>query len=381
MPDEVHVFLLAGEPSGDRLGADLMRQLSARAKVRVSGVGGPLMVSAGMPTLFPMDELAVMGWMDVLPRLPSLLWRVRQVADAIIRTRPDVTVLIDAQVFSNLVAKRLRKVGYDRPVLLYVAPAVWGWKSERAEKIRPLYDEVLAVLPFEPAVMDRLNGPPTTYVGHPAVDAIASRERQPERGPLLLLPGSREGELRRHLPLMRAVAERFANHPRVSGLILPTLSSIEPRIAREVSRWSVPVTVVSGTDGRRAAFQDAIAAMAVTGTVTLELALAGVPMVTVYLGDPGQMRLFLKYRPKYVSLPNALLDRPLVPEMLHVVADPAGAAAHLEKILDAGGAEDQIKGFAEIRELMRQGLPGTPVIDPAERVLAQAARQRPAIGS
>src|SRR5690606_18118444 len=134
-------------------------------------------------------------------------------------------------------------------------------------KIKPLYDEVLAVLPFEPAVMKRLGGPPTTYVGHPAVDAIAARSTVPERGPLLLLPGSREGELRRHLPLMRALAERLASHPRVSKFVLPTLSSIEPRIAREVNRWPVPVSVVSGTDARRGAFANAIAAMAVTGTV------------------------------------------------------------------------------------------------------------------
>jgi lipid-A-disaccharide synthase len=147
-----------------------------------------------------------------------------------------------------------------------------------------------------------------------------------------------------------------------------------------VNRWPVPVPIVSDGEARRAAFRDAVAAMAVTGTVTLELALGGVPMVTVYLGDPGQMRLFLKYRPKYVSLPNALLDRPLVPEMLHVVADPSGAAAHLEKILDAGDAEDQLIGFAEIRELMGRGLPGNAVVDPADRVLARAG-QRPAIGS
>lgn len=380
MPEPLRLFVLAGEPSGDRLGADLINRVAAKSRLDVIGVGGPLMTDAGLSSLFPMDELSVMGWADVLPRLPKLLWRVRQVADAIIRARPDVTVLIDAQVFSNLVAKRLRKAGYDRPVMLYVAPAVWGWKSERAAKIKPLYDEILAVLPFEPAVMERFGGPPTTYVGHPAVNSIAARPALPERGPLLLLPGSREGELRRHLPLMRELAQRFADHPRVSGLVLPTLPSIEPRIAREVNRWPVPVTIVSDGEARRAAFRDAVAAMAVTGTVTLELALGGVPMVTVYLGDPGQMRLFLKYRPKYVSLPNALLDRPLVPEMLHVVADPSGAAAHLEKILDAGDAEDQLIGFAEIRELMGRGLPGNAVVDPADRVLARAG-QRPAIGS
>jgi len=163
--------------------------------------------------------------------------------------------------------------------------------------------------------------------------------------------------------------------------VLPTLASIEPRIAREVSTWPVPVTIVSGVEGRRGAFRNAVAAVAVTGTVTLELALAGVPMVTVYLGDAGQMNLYLKYRPKFASLPNALLDRALVPEMLRVVADPDATAANLETILRASGADEQLQGFAEIRDLMRSGLPGAPVVDPAERVLDWAKRQRAVIGS
>jgi lipid-A-disaccharide synthase len=374
MSDPLRLFVLAGEPSGDKIGADLLRRLKARTELELSGVGGTDMIAAGLTSLFPMSELAVMGWADVLPRLPKLLWRVRQVANAILNSRPEVVVLIDAQVFSNLVARRLHKAGYTRPVLLYVAPAVWGWKSERAAKIKPLYDEVLAVLPFEPAVMARLGGPPTTYVGHPAVAAIEARETVPERGPLLLLPGSREGELRRHLPLMRDLAVRFANHSRVDGLILPTLSAIEARVAREVGAWPTPVRVVSGAEARREAFRAAAAAVAVTGTITLEMALAGVPMSTVYIGDRGQKNLFLKYRPKFVALPNALLDEMLVPELLALEPDADAAAANLESVLTPEGTAKQMAGFARIRELMRAGLPGAPVVDPAERVLARAGR-------
>jgi lipid-A-disaccharide synthase len=374
MSDPLRLFVLAGEPSGDKIGADLLRRLKARTELELSGVGGTDMIAAGLTSLFPMSELAVMGWADVLPRLPKLLWRVRQVANAILNSRPEVVVLIDAQVFSNLVARRLHKAGYTRPVLLYVAPAVWGWKSERAAKIKPLYDEVLAVLPFEPAVMARLGGPPTTYVGHPAVAAIEARETVPERGPLLLLPGSREGELRRHLPLMRDLAVRFANHSRVDGLILPTLSAIEARVAREVGAWPTPVRVVSGAEARREAFRAAAAAVAVTGTITLEMALAGVPMSTVYIGDRGQKNLFLKYRPKFVALPNALLEEMLVPELLALEPDADAAAANLESVLTPEGTAKQMAGFARIRELMRAGLPGAPVVDPAERVLARAGR-------
>lgn len=373
MADPRRLFVLAGEPSGDKIGADLIRRLKSRTSVELSGIGGTDMVAEGLSSLFPMSELSVMGWADVLPRLPRLLWRVRQVAQAILRSRPDVVVLIDSQVFSNLVASRLRKAGYDRPVLLYVAPAVWGWKPERAAKIKPLYDEILAVLPFEPAVMAKFGGPPTTYVGHPAVAAIESRTTVPDRGPLLLLPGSREGELRRHLPLMGELARRFASHPRVETLVLPTLTAIENRVRREVATWPVPVQVVAGTEARRHAFRNAIAAMAVTGTITLELALAGVPMATVYVGDRGQRNLFLKYRPKFVALPNALLERMLVPELLLTAPDADGAAADLARVLDPVVAAMQVNGFGEICQLMTDGLPGAPVADPAERVLTHAS--------
>lgn len=381
MPDPLKLFVLAGEPSGERIAADLVERLRARVPLELSGVGGAELEALGLRTLFPMRELAVMGWVDVLPRLPRLLWRVRQVADAIYSSRPDVTVLVDAQVFSTLVAKRLRRRGYDRPVLLYVAPAVWAWKSERAPKLKPLFDEVLAVLPFEPRVMTELQGPPTTYVGHPALARIPLRAERPRRGPLLLLPGSREGELRRHLPLMRAIAERFTDHPAIDGFLLPTLSSIERRVAAAVNRWPVPVQVVTGEAAKLDAFGRAVAAVAVTGTVTLELALAGVPMVTAYAADAGQANLYLKYRPKFASLPNALLDRSLVPEILGVGVDARRVTEALLPLLEGDAAAEQIEGFAEIRRLMRDGLPGAPVADPADRVLALVPRYRALIGT
>lgn len=321
-----------------------------------------------------------MGWADVLPRLPLLLWRVRQVAAAIAHAQPDVTVLIDSQVFSMLVARRLRQLGYRRPVLLYVAPAVWAWKPDRAATIAPLFDEILAVLPFEPRTMAELGGPMTSYVGHPAVARIAARKAQPERGPLLLLPGSREGELRRHLPIMRALAKRFAGHPAVSGLVLPTVSTIADRVKETVATWGTPVAVISAQDEKAEAFSNAVAAAAVTGTVTLELALAGVPMVTTYVADGGQAKLYRKYRPKFAALPNILLDRPLVPEILDVRGD-AGRVGHALAELIQTGIPAQRAGLAEIRTLMIEGLPGIGRADPAERVLAWAGRQREPVGT
>lgn len=374
MTDPLKLFILAGEPSGDRVGADLVERLRRRADVELSGVGGEALTGKGLKSLFPMRELSVMGWADVLPRLPLLLWRARQTAKAIIRLQPDVAVLVDAQVFSALVARQVRDAGSTIPLLLYVAPAVWAWKPERALKLRPLFDEILAVLPFEPKVLAELGGPPCHYVGHPAVRALPPRAAVPHRGPLLLLPGSREGELRRHLPLMRIVAERFRAHPRVSGFVLPTPGALAARVKAEVASWDASVSVVSSEADKGAAFRNAVAACAVTGTVTLELALAGVPMVTTYVADAGQAKRWVKYQVRFAALPNAIMGRELVPEVLFTAPDPSRLEAPLKSLLDdENAAVAQLAGFGAIRTLMQQGAPEAPLADPAERVLRHAA--------
>ena len=191
MADPIRLFILAGEPSGDRIGADLVRRLRIHRPVTLTGVGGDQLAGEGLGSLYPMSDLSVMGIQDVLRRAPLLLWRIRQTVNAILAATPDVVVLIDSQVFCQTVARQLRKRDYKGQIILYVAPSVWAYKPERASLLKPLYDEVLAVLPFEPAVMKRLDGPTTTYVGHPALEHTSLRPNQPERGPLLLLPGSR----------------------------------------------------------------------------------------------------------------------------------------------------------------------------------------------
>jgi len=383
MAEPLRLFVLAGEASGDRIGANLVKRLRERTNIELAGVGGAELSAVGLRSLFSMSDLSVMGWSDVLVRLPLLLWRAKQVADAIIRGRPDVVVLIDSQVFTRVVAERVRKAGCNVPMLLYVAPAVWAWAPERAAKLRPLFDEVLAVLPFEPRVMAELGGPPTSYVGHPALTRQPMRDIQPERGPLLLLPGSRTGELKRHLSLMRAAVEALQEHPKVSGFVLPTLSHLRDRLAAEVAGWHAPVEVVTGA-ARDAAFAEAVAAFAVSGTVTLELAMAGVPMVVTYVGDRGQAKRFARLeRPPMVGLPNIVAGREVVPELLFpgkVDLERAGPA--LGGLLDDPAAiTAQLAAFRDIRALMQKGAPEAPLVDPAERVLAAAAQPRLLIGS
>jgi len=382
MSDPISLFILAGEPSGDRIAAELVKGLKQRTNLQLSGVGGTALMAEGLSPIFPMADLSVMGFADVIKRLPKLFWRFGQAARAVLAAKPDIVVLVDSQVFSAALAGRLRNHGYRGPILLYVSPAVWAWKPERAPQLKKLFDEVLAVLPFEPEVMKRLGGPPTDYVGHPAIHHFPFRPALPEKGPLLLLPGSRNGEIARTLPMIRDTAQKLAGHSKITSFILPTPKSLHSRMVAETAKWSVKVNVVSDEASRLAAFAEAIAAIAVMGTITLELALAGVPMATTYIGDTGQARRFVKYQVKFASLPNIVLDRAVVPELLLSEPDAGRLEETVRRVLDGEGvAEAQLAAFADLRTLMEKGAPEAPLTDPVGRVLDVLAKsQRSTIG-
>ncbi|MGV8830905.1 MAG: lipid-A-disaccharide synthase [Devosia sp.] len=375
MADPLKLFILAGEPSGDRIAADLVERLKQRVGLVLTGVGGDELAATGLVSLFPMRDLAVMGISDVVMRLPLLLWRVEQTARAISASQPDIVVLVDAQDFSKLVAKRLKSLGYRGTVILYVAPTVWARAPGRAAKLTPFFDEVLAVLPFEPAIMRTLAGPPTSYVGHPALAERLDHVDGAQTGPLILLPGSREGELRRHLPLFRDVIQELAGHPSIDGVIIPTLPSLARRIGDEVADWPVPVNVNAVRAERRALYASAIAALSVAGTATLELALARVPMVVSYLMDSHQARTFDKLGRPPVSLPNIIVGRPVVAELVQSRADAEAIAASLRALLDNKKArQDQMAAFGELGDLMENGETGFPRQDPADRILSHWSR-------
>ncbi len=367
---DYRLFVLAGEVSGDRLGAGLLGALGERASFLFQGVGGEEMAEQGLVSLFPMSDLAVMGYVDVVRRLPLLLWRVRQVIAAIMRFDPDLVVLVDAQVFSKLVARGLRKRGFEKPILLYSGPTVWAHKPERARAIRPLYDEVLALFPFEPPVMDRLGGPACSFVGHPAF----GEKRVPagEREELfLLMPGSRIGELKRHMGMFGQVAGQL--HIRYPDLrfVLPTLGHIEARVRREVANWPVDVQVVTSRTDRSRAFMTARAALSVAGTATLELCAAGVPMVATYVMDVAMKQIEKRLDLKFFSLPNLILDRPLVPERLLDRPRPEAVLPLLQDLLDNPAARDaQVAGFRDVATLMTQGTAACPLQAPVDRVMA-----------
>lgn len=367
------IFLLAGEASGDKIGAALIEGLRReRPDIHFFGVGGDAMSGPGLASIFPMDDLAVMGYRDVILRLPLLLLRARQTVNAILKLAPEAVVLIDSQVFSKVVAKNLRRRGYRGAILLYVAPAVWAWGPERAKGLSRLFDEVLSVLPFEPQAMARLGGPETAYVGHPAVAHYPMRSVQPRSGPLLLLPGSRTGEIRRHLPLFRTVAERLKGHPAITSFSILSTRNQASRIEADVAGWGMDVTVAVSAEDKQTQLENAVAAVAVSGTVTLELALAGVPHILTYVAEGAQVRLFKKATTDFIGLPNIIAGTPVVPEILFAHKGDGLKLADASALLldDPEARTQQIEQFRHIRALMEKGAPEAPLQDPVKRILA-----------
>lgn len=363
-----HVFIVAGEASGDALGAALMRSLRARAPgIRFSGVGGEAMAGEGLASLFPLADIAIVGFNEVVARLPTVLRRIAATAEAAIAARPDVVVIIDSPDFTHRVARRIRAAAPAIPIVDYVSPTVWAWRPGRAKAMAAYVDRLMAVLPFEPAVHARLGGPPCFYVGHPLLGELdrirpAAGERLPAGSGtpvLLVLPGSRRFEIARlgedFGAAVAAVRERIGP----LEVVLPAVAHLADGIETMVRSWPVTPTVVRGAAAKHAAFRRAHAAIAASGTVTLELALAGVPMIVAYRLD-GFYRL-LKHVNRFVPiakvtsmvLPNIILGDNVVPELLDDAVTPGRLAEEAVRLLRPGAErERQLSAFARIDAAM-----------------------------
>jgi lipid-A-disaccharide synthase len=337
------VFVVAGEPSGDQLGARLMAELKAETggQVRFAGVGGERMEEQGLQSLFPMAELSVMGLAEVLPHLFKILRRLRQTVTAARARRPDVVVTIDSPSFTLRLMRRLAGIGCPR--VHYVAPQVWAWKPWRAKAMAGYLDHLLALLPFEPPIFER-HGLKTSFIGHPVVetagrtfDAAAFRAAHtiPPQAPLIcLLPGSRASEVKRLLPVFEETVALLAERHPDLHVVLPTVAGVEQHVRESTRAWPVPVTVVTGAENRYTAFAAAQAAIAASGTVAVELAVAQLPAVIAY--RVNRVTAFLArrlIRVRFVSLPNLVMDRPIQPEMLQEDCTPPKLADALQPLL------------------------------------------------
>jgi lipid-A-disaccharide synthase len=353
MPDSAPlIYLVAGEPSGDRLGARLMAALRAETDgaVRFQGVGGTMMAAEGLTSLFPIADLAVMGLAEVLPRLPRILKRIRDTADDVAAARPAALVTIDSPDFTLRVAQRLKGKGI--PLIHYVAPSVWAWKAGRARKMAAYLDRVMTLLPFEPPFFTR-EGLRADFVGHPVLESGADHGDGPAFRArhgidaaatlLALLPGSRAGEISRHLPILRATVDQLASTRPNLRLVMPTVDHVERMIRGAIADWSSRPIVVTGERDKFDAFAAANGAVAASGTVSLELALAQTPSIIVYRVNPLSAAIARRMVTiDYASLVNILLKTEAVPELLQEKCRPELIAATLDNLLgnvDAAGLQ------------------------------------------
>jgi lipid-A-disaccharide synthase len=346
------------------------------------------MVEQGCPSLFPLSEIAVMSLIDVLPRLPNIWRRIRQSVDAVIAQGPDALVILDSPEFTHQVAKRVRKRAPQIPIIDYVSPSVWAWRPERARKMRRYVDHVLAILPFEPEAHRRLGGPPCSYVGHPLIekldwmqnlDAQDLRRRlgiAKDRAVLVVLPGSRTSEVKRLMAPFGEALHRLQAQDGPFEVILPAVASVRPLIEEGLKSWSVKPHLVSGEGDKFAAFKLARAALAASGTVTLELALAGTPMVVAYRADPiaSSMRFLLIAHS--VVLPNLILGENVFPELLNKDCNGEALSRALLPLVRGGDERGrQVAGLSRVVERVRD-IDGTPSRHAAEIVLAYAERRQ-----
>ena len=381
------IWLVAGEASGDVLGGRLITALkAARPDLGFSGIGGPRMLQAGLKqSLFPMSDLAVMGLAEVLPRVVSLRRRLNEAVADIKANPPDLVVTIDSPGFTLRLLKRIQGLGLRR--VHYVAPQVWAWREERVREFPGLWDRLLCLLPFEEAFFAK-HGLPVQFVGHPVLQSgadtgVAARFRDrhdiaPDAKVVVLMPGSRRNEAPRLLPVFgRTLSLLAADFP---GLVpvIPSSPVVAEMVARHVAKWPVKPLIVTDADEKHDAYAASGAALTKSGTSTLELALAGVPMAVTYRVNPVTAALARRMiRVPHVAMVNLLAGREIVPELLQQDCTPAKLRETLCTLLtDEATAGAQRAAFAEIIASLRAPS-GLPADAAAKAVLDVLGQPRP----
>lgn len=359
--------IVAGEASGDALALRFLAALRERLgnrPIELCGVGDHGLPEAGLKSLFPQADIAVMGFGPVIARLPLLLRRMEDAARGIVAFQPDLLLTIDSPDFCLRVAKKVRARAPSIPIVHWVCPSVWAWRSGRARRMAPHVDRILALLPFEPAALARLHGPETVYVGHPLMERLAEmrpdadeqRRRDNAGQPVVLvLPGSRRSEIHHLMPVFGETVAKVAAAVPGARLVLPAVQRLQPLIAEAVARWPVAPEIVTGEAAKLGAFRSARAALAASGTVTLELALSQVPTVAAYRGAGWEAFLARRLiKLPSVILPNLILGRSVVPEFIQEEATAQALSSHLLAAMAEGEKRrEQLDGFAEVETIMR----------------------------
>lgn len=370
------IYIIAGEPSGDLLGARLMAALTERTggTARFAGIGGPAMKAQGLESQFPMSELTIMGLVEVLPRIPRILGLVKQTVEDIGQRRPDAVITIDSWGFTGRVQKAAKASFPDIGRIHFVAPTVWAWKPRRAKTLAGIVDMLMTLFPFEPPYFER-EGLKTVHVGHPVIeggadkgDGAAFRARHglgADEKLLVALPGSRHSEISRLLPVYgETIALLAASHPGLR-VAVPTVPNVAAEVRAAAATWALPTIVVEGTE-RFDAFSAGTVALAASGTALLELTLAGLPIVIAYKVSPVSAFVATKFLGlgktlKWVGMVNILMNRGVCPEFLQEECRADLLADALRNLL-----EDD-----SVRQAMRRDL------DQASTLLGRGGDDRP----
>ncbi|HYD19756.1 MAG TPA: lipid-A-disaccharide synthase [Patescibacteria group bacterium] len=387
MTGPLRIFIVAGEASGDLLGANLMRALHlARPDTVFYGVGGKRMAAEGLTTLFPMEELSVMGLAEVLPRAIGIMKRIRQTASEIVKTKPDAVITIDSPDFCFRVVRKARPRTVGTPFIHYVAPSVWAWRPGRAEKVSKFLDHLLTLLPFEPPYFEK-HGLSATFVGHPVIErenrGDGDRFRQkhglkPEQPILCMLPGSRMSELSRLLDKFSDTADIVLRNKHNAVIVIPTLPNLRETIDKFFVGKGINPILVYNEDEKFDAFAASVIAIAASGTVSLELAVSDTPHIIAYKLSPVSAWMAKKLvKTPYVNLVNILLKRPVVPELLLEQCEPGPMSKELLRLMgDKDARVAQLMDFREALVKIGLGDPETPGQKAAAAVLGVIEKRR-----
>lgn len=377
----LRLMLVAGEPSGDALGAgliDALKTVSTRP-LEILGVGGPQMEAQGLTSLCPMSDLAVMGLAQVAPAIPKVLGHIKHTVHEAMAADLDAIILIDSSGFTDRIASRLKKRGFSAPIIKYVAPQVWASRPWRVHLLKNYYDHILTLYPFEPPYFQEV-GLPATFVGHPLTNKDVSHldpslfcERHgimDRRKLICLLPGSRTSEVKSLLPLFREtieLAQLSVDHLQV---VVPTTPNVHPIVEQEVKTWPIRSIITTGDTEKYLAFKTARAALAASGTVSLELAMCGTPSLIAYKVGWVTATIFRPLiKTKYLSLINIVADEEIIPEFVQETCHPQLMARNLTRLLndDTAHLEQRRKMLSSFATLRSDGQP--PSIRAAQTVL------------
>lgn len=371
------IYLIAGEASGDFLGASLMDALNQNhsgTAIEYRGIGGEKMQQAGLHSLFDIQQISLMGFVEVLPHIFRLKRLIKHTVADIIRQQPDLLLTIDSPGFCFRVSVALKEAGVHIPMLHYVAPSVWAYKPQRAKKTAALYDRLMTLLPFEPPYFEQ-EGLKSDFVGHPVAwlwrtrgdgDAFRTRHGIAQNALVLgLMPGSRKGEVLRHMPIFRQLVQRLMQHDPSLQVVMPIRKAMRPMVEEHSKNWPCPLHLIAGDAEKKDAFAAMQVAVVKSGTVGLEAVLAGVPSITAYIANPVSVWLVRRMALiRWSNLANILMQREVVPELIQEHCTPARLTQAVIALLEQPEHKDrQQAASAALMEM----LGANETISPSER--------------